>query len=325
MAPRDKKMTDAERVEVMLSVLPWLAAKGGAPLEEVAHNFDIGPEVLRADLMKVFYDVEPNTGADSMVEVDIDENDSDFVSVRLPGSFEEPLKLTQGEALALLAAGRALVAERGSEVALVPALEKLVAILGPRAALALEVDLGGGDPRIREQLSDAIDTGESIELHYFSWSSDEVGSRTVDPWALHSEHGHWYLTGWCTDRDALRHFRLDRMLGLIRTGLPVTHEPPPEIPRPASGFGGDQRLVTLRIPSEALWVVESYPHESFTDDGEFVEVTLVVTHDTWLDRLLLRLPPGSDAVGDDGADLMGRRSEAARRILQRHGEQAPGA
>ena len=34
----------------MLSVLPWLAAKGGAPLAEVARSFGVDAEVLREDL-----------------------------------------------------------------------------------------------------------------------------------------------------------------------------------------------------------------------------------------------------------------------------------
>lgn len=309
----------------MLSVLPWLAGKGGAPLGELAENFAVDPEVLRADLMKVFYDVEPDIGADSMVEVHIDEEDDDFVTVRLPGSFGEPPHLDHSEALALLAAGSALVAERGSEVALVPALEKLRTILGPGAARALEVDLGGGDPVIRDLLAGAVEAGKVVELHYFSWGSDEVGHRSVDPWALHSVQGHWYLTGWCNDRNAMRHFRLDRVLGAVLPGTSVTHEAPAEIPRPLSGFERTQpgpeelrRHVKLLLPATAAWVVDSHPLVSFTDRGDMIEVTLMVTHDTWLDRLLLRLPPGSSATDEDGTDLMKRRSAAAQRILARH-------
>ncbi|MCZ7630078.1 MAG: WYL domain-containing protein [Microthrixaceae bacterium] len=325
MSARRPKLTEGERVEVMLSVLPWLASKGGAPLREVAESFAVDPEVLRADLMKVFYDVEPSVGADSMVEVDIDEDDDDFVTVRLPGSFEEPPRLDHSEALALLAAGGALVAERGSEIALVPALDKLRSILGPRAAQALEVDLGGGDPAVRDLLAQALEAHEVVELHYFSWGSDEVGHRLVDPWALHSVHGHWYLTGWCNDRKAMRHFRLDRVLAASLPGRPVTHDAPSDVPRPLSDLGDvppesqvQGRHVKLVLPATAVWVVDSHPLASFTDHGDKVEVTLVVTHDTWLDRLLLRLPPGSTATDDDGADLMPRRASAARRILARY-------
>lgn len=316
----------------MLSVLPWLAGKGGAPLSETAENFAVDPEVLRADLMKVFYDVEPRVGADSMVEVNIDEDDDDFVTVRLPGSFGEPPHLDHSEALALLAAGSALVAERGSEVALAPALEKLRSILGPGAAQALEIDLGGGDPAVRDLLARALEAGEAVELHYFSWGSDEVGHRLVDPWALHSVQGHWYLTGWCNDRNAMRHFRLDRVLGASLSGRPVTHEAPAGVPRPLSGFDRVEpgpedtvRRVKLVLPASAAWVIDSYPLASFSDRGEAVEATLVVTHDVWLDRLLLRLPPGSTATDEDGTDLLPRRAAAARRILARHGTPGPGS
>jgi proteasome accessory factor C len=267
-----------------------------------------------------------------MVEVNIDEDDDDFVTVRLPGSFGEPPHLDHSEALALLAAGSALAAERGSEVALVPALDKLRSILGPGAAQALEIDLGGGDPAVRDLLSRALEAGEAVELHYFSWGSDEVGHRLVDPWALHSVQGHWYLTGWCNDRNAMRHFRLDRVLGAALSGTPVTHEAPADIPRPLSGFDRVQpepedavRHVKLSIPASAAWVIDSHPLASFSDRGEVVEATLVVTHDTWLDRLLLRLPPGSTATDEDGTNLLPRRAAAARRILARHGTPGPGS
>lgn len=320
------KLTEGERVEVILSVLPWLAAKGGAPLAEVAQSFGIDAELLRADLMRVFYDVEPEVGADSMVEVDIDTDDDDFVTVRLPGSFEEPLHLSHREALALLAAGSALEADPGSEVALVPALEKLRSVLGPGAGHALEIDLGGGDPEVRRLLARAVEAPEVVELHYFSWASDEVRRRLVDPWALHSIHGHWYLTGWCHDRAAMRHFRLDRVLAASSTGRRPTHRAPEEVPRPPSpevgadsAFSGAARTVRIVLPTSASWVVDSYPLVSFEDRGDEVEVTLVVAHDAWLDRLLLRLPPGSTATDEDGDDLMVRRVGAARRILERYG------
>ncbi len=313
-------------MEVMLSVLPWLAAKGGAPLAEVARSFGVDAEVLREDLMRVFYDVEPQVGADSMVEVDIDADDDDFVTVRLPGSFEEPLQLSHSEALALLAAGSALEADPGSEVALVPALDKLRAVLGPGATNALEVDLGGGDPEVRRLLSAAIETPEVVELHYFSWGSDEVRRRSVDPWALQSIHGQWYLTGWCHEREAMRHFRLDRVLAASLTGEEPTHRTPEDLERPPSpetaadaAFAGAARTVSIVVATSDAWVIDSFPLVSFEDRGDEVEVTLVVTHDTWLDRLLLTLPVGASATDADGTDLMPRRVEAARRILERYG------
>ena len=319
MSPRSTRRTEAERVEVMLCVLPWLAAEGGAPLAEIAAHFGEDPEQLRTDLLAVFYDVEPELGGQSMVEVTIDEEDSDFVSVRLPGSFEEPPNLDQGEALMLLAAGTAMSGQPGADRALEPALVKLEAALGPGARNAVQVELGRGDPDVRRVLDAAQSEGRQVEITYFSWYSDEVSTRTVDPWALRSVKGHWYLTGWCHERDALRHFRLDRVLS-AREGDATASPAPEEVEVPDGDFAAAGRQVILEIPQEAAWAVDSFPIQDWQDREGVVEVTLGVHDDTWLDRLLLRLPPEATARdASTGEDLGVRRADAARRILRRHG------
>lgn len=310
-----RPMNDRERVEVMLSVLPWLAARGGATLQETALTFGVDPEHLRSDLLEVFYNVEPTVGADSMVEVHIDDDD-DYVSVRLPGSFEEPPELDHAEALALLAASVALLGHPGTDRALGTAVDKLQDALGIKDPSAFQIDLGGGDPGVRRLLAEAIEAGVRVELQYFSWSTDEVGRRQVDPWALRSIEGHWYLTGWCHDREGVRHFRTDRVLGAEMTTEPVIREAPPLPQRPV-GATTAQRTVTVELAATEAWVVDSLPTTSFEDRGETVRVGLEVLSQGWLDRLLLTLGERATVIDDDGTDLAPRRRQVARGILER--------
>lgn len=313
-------MKQAERVEVMLSVLPWLAATGGAPLVETAERFGVDPEALRADLESVNLDVEPVVGPDSMVQVDFgDHDDDDWVSVILPGSFEQPPELTHSEALVLLAAGSALLGERDSHLALAPAVDKLVTVLGPGAERALDVDLGAGDPDLRTLLRRGVDEQLTVSIGYFSWSSDEVSTRTVDPWALNSVNGNWYLTGWCHDRRDSRHFRLDRVLSAELTDAAVKVPAPAEVPYPQPGIGEPNRVVSVTLPATHAWLVDSYPLVSFEDLGEQVSAQIAVYSDGWLDRLLVRLPPDATVADASGADLAARRREVARRIIDATG------
>ena len=316
----------AERVEVMLCVLPWLAATGGAPLSEVARKFGVDPGVLRKDLAKVFYTVEPDIGGGSMVEVRFDgvegesETEDPFVTVHLPGSFEDPPGLDHDEALKLLVAGSAMAGHPGAEAALVPALDKLSATLGEGARGAVQVDLGGAEPHVREVLHAAVRDRRQVRIDYFGWTTDEVSRRTVDPWAVRSIEGHWYLTGHCHEREALRHFRLDRILTVEPVGAPGAYEPPEDVDPPDAGFTAGARRVRLSIPQDAAWVVESFPVQAWEDRDDRIEVDLGVHNDTWLDRLMLRLPPEARATdADTGEDLGGHRADAARRILVRYG------
>jgi len=47
-------------------------------------------------------------------------------------------------------------------------------------------------------------------------------TREVEPLGYISRAAHWYLVGWCRQRDALRVFRTDRI-----TSVSVTAEVPP--------------------------------------------------------------------------------------------------
>ncbi len=322
-----RKPNEAERVELMLCVLPWIVSQGGASLAEIGEHFAADPELIRRDLNTVFVEVELG---DPGTMVDVDISDDDWVDVHLPGSFEEPPDLDHAEALHLLAAGTAMAAVEGASDALDPALDKLASVLGEGARGALRVDLGSGDPRIRELLRTASRERRQLRLRYFSWGADTVGDRTVDPYALRSVAGEWYLTAHCHDRGALRHFRLDRVLSAEPIGDPGAFEVPEVVPAPLEDFhpedsGAEVREVELDIPASAAWVVDSLPVRDWseTEEGERIVLLMGVTSDTWLDRVLLRLPPDSRATDiTSGDDLMQRRTAAAARILDRHGEPA---
>lgn len=80
-----------------------------------------------------------------------------------------------------------------------------------------------------EALADAVVGGASVRFTYRP-ASGEVGARTVDPYAVASRRGAWYLVGRDHDRDAVRAFRLDRVEGAIRTvGQPGTVHVPDDL------------------------------------------------------------------------------------------------
>jgi len=87
--------------------------------------------------------------------------------------------------------------------------------------------------------------------------------REVEPWRVGYERGHWYLTGFDRDREAIRNFRLDRMGVEIRIGEPNTFiGPAPEIPdteyRPWDDGGPEQIRALVRFdPDQAQWALEA--------------------------------------------------------------------
>ncbi len=59
--------------------------------------------------------------------------------------------------------------------------------------------------------------------------------RVVEPWALVSKWGHWYLVGFDRDRSGVRAFRADRMQGEVEVGDPGGFDVP-------AGFDPDDHL-----------------------------------------------------------------------------------
>jgi proteasome accessory factor C len=311
-----------DRVETMLALLPWLGAREGASVTEICDRFGTDPDILREDLTSVFLNVEPEVGPDHMIDVVIE---GDWVTVDLADYFHRPPRLDHNEALLLLAAGTALQRDERLRDVLPGAVEKLADSLGPGAADALEVDLGPADPEVLAGLEEALVARQRVEIAYFSWGRDELASRVVDPWALRSIDGHWYLSGWCHLRAAPRHFRVDRIQQLSAVGESRAFEVPELLGDPVHPHGEGQR-VELRVPAEDSWMLMGDPVEEWREDGDDVVVALRVMAEAYLDRVLLRLGPHTRAiVSGSGEPLEPRRRDVAAAILRRHGVDGVGS
>ncbi|MGH9106270.1 MAG: hypothetical protein ACRDZX_10615, partial [Acidimicrobiales bacterium] len=103
----------AERLARLLVIVPWVVAQDGPLVSDVCERFQISEHDLVADLNLLFMcGVYPYT-PDALIEVDIDEG---RVWVRFAEWFRRPLRLTPPEALALVAAARAMLGVPGAGV-----------------------------------------------------------------------------------------------------------------------------------------------------------------------------------------------------------------
>ena len=93
-------------------------------------------------------------------------------------------------------------------------------------------------PRVRtaepafEPVKDAVLARAPVAFTYRKSGTGEAATRHVQPWAIASWHGHWYLTGFDTGKGAPRVFRLGRIEGEVavegRAGsyeVPAGHQP----------------------------------------------------------------------------------------------------
>ncbi len=302
----------------MLALVPWILSHPGTTMSELALRFGVDESDIEADLELLPMCGLPPYTADRLIDVWV--GDDGAVSIRLAEYFDRPLRLTPAEGLALLAAGRALLAVPGADAGgpLASALDRLEASLGARGALTVDV----GDPGDLDQLAAAARDGAQLEISYYSFARDEMTTRVVDPHRVFHAFGAWYLEAYCHRAEAERLFRVDRVRGLRPTGRSITvadgdgdGDRGPEAtvyhPRP-----GDPR-VRLRLAPDAAWVIESVPVErAQTRRDHSVEVVLAVSGAAFLERLLLRLGPSAEVLGPPEARDVGRA--AALRILARY-------
>jgi proteasome accessory factor C len=109
--------------------------------------------------------------------------------------------------------------------------------------------------------------------------------------------GRPYLEGWCLRAEAVRLFRLDRVLALDVLDVPAS---PPAEATPVDVDQGlfrpspDDVRVELELSAAGRWVAEYYPCESVSDlDDGRLRVVLRTPDTGWVRRLALRL-------GEDG-------------------------
>lgn len=307
MAARDA----AARLRMVLVMLPWLAERARVSVAETAAHFSMSEgEVVSLLELAACCGVPPYT-PDQLVDLIVADG---WIEARAGQWLSRPLRLSAAEGFALSSALRALLSMPGAESspALSGALAKLEGALGAHGAEVLHP----AEPEHLAEARLALRGREAIAITYHSAASDRVSQRVVEPFAIYTRQGHWYLDGFCRLAGGLRHFRLDRVMALRRTGEAVTHLPAPGgtgelIP------GEGATVVVLDVPASGAWLKEAYPLLSFDQgpDGR-LRVELAVSGVAWLERLLLRLGPQAKVLHP--AELAGVGHQAARRTLARY-------
>jgi predicted DNA-binding transcriptional regulator YafY len=308
-----------ERLSRLLAMVPWLLSHQGAPLADVAAEFGIDERQLVKDLELLFVCGLPGHMPDDLIEADWE---SGKVYLANADAIARPLRLGIDEALALIVGLRALadVPGLGDRDAVLRALTKLEEAAGTAAAVAdsVHVDLDRTpDPDVVGACEDAVRRRRRLHLHYLVPHRDETTERDVDPMRVLHVDGRWYLEGWCHRAEAVRLFRLDRVVEarvLDHDGTPPSSARSRDLDAGVFAPGPDDLLVTLDLMPRSRWVVDYYPVESVEErpDGG-LRVRLRTADTAWLRQLVLRLAGGGRVV--DPPELADAVTAVAREAL----------
>ena len=269
-------------------------------------NFGGGSYVLYAELQGEEIEVDPEPYSDN---------------------FARPARLLPLEAKALVAAID-LLGDHLPEGSLRSAREKIVTALGDDPAHeGLQIaTTTHDDSELAHTINTAIAEQRLMKLDYYKENEDEFTERQVEPYALINGREGWYLFSYDLDRQATRHFRLDRIKRARR--LEQSFEPRSEVDPtadlegwPRTGAVPASRIARVWVsPGRARWERERRPVvEELTDGALVVELPFAGTR--WLVREILK--EGGDAAVLEPEDARIEVLEQARRLAERAG--GPGA
>jgi proteasome accessory factor BC len=261
-------------------------------------NFGAGSYVLYAEIQE-----------DGMIEVDPE---------AYGDSFARPARLLPVEAKALVAAID-LIGEHIPEGSLASVREKVVGALGEdpiREGLQVATS-GGDDSQVAGIVSRAIAGQRLLAIDYFKENEGEFSKRTVEPYALINGREGWYVATYDPAKEAVRHFRLDRIKAATVTD--ERFEPRSEV-NPAADVDGwprtgevpASRRARLWIsPERARWAREERTVVEELEDGALI-VELSFAGVAWLVREVLK--EAGDAAVLEPEDARAAVREAAAHL-----------
>jgi len=201
------------RLLAMLELLQTYGQMSGA---EIARRLEVAPRTIRryiTSLQEIGIPIETQRGR--------------YGAYRLRRGFKlPPLMLTDEEALAVmlgLLATRKMsfaVSATAVEGALAKIERVLPALVRQRldavqqaVTFAMKPAYDPPDAEMLFTVTAAIRQLQSLQVSYQGWQG-EVTERSFDPYGVIYLEGRWFVVGWCHLREAVRMFRLDRMLAV---------------------------------------------------------------------------------------------------------------
>lgn len=208
-------------------------------------------------------------------------------------SFARPARLLPLEAKALVAAID-LVGDYLPQTRLDSARDKIVEALGhdpAREGLAIALDPGGAEAsRI---VNEAIAKRRVLELVYYKESEDKYSDRRVEPYRLENGREGWYVECYDLEREAIRHFKLERIKEATISDESFDLRPEAVEMAGVEGWMSDGEVPEASVarvwvsPERSRWLREERNVVEELKDGSVV-IELPYAGTSWLVREILR-------------------------------------
>lgn len=298
-----ERITAGRQLARILQLIPLAAREDGASLSALAKATNSSEKDVERDLQEVFTRTfyQPAGSVDD-IQIVFEE---DRVSVWTTGEFQRPVRLGPEESIATALALRVLAAGSGDDggemLRLAELLERKLldrSVTDVTRQLSLSpAALTAGGPH--EALAASARDLRPCRIRYLKAGAEVPDERTIEPYVLINQADRWYVIGRCRQSDAVRVFRLDRVLAAD----PVDGSFAPPDDFDAGAYVADGRVfradefeeAAVRYsPRVARYIAELGPVAPL-DDGSAV-VRYAVADRRWLLRHLLEFGPDAELL-----------------------------
>ena len=304
----------AQRVTGLLVMLPWIMQRKRVKISTMAKQFNLTETELIEDLLMASVCGVPPYTPDALIDVFMDNG---MVVAEVPLLFSRPLKLSTAELFAISVMAQTALQLPGANKKgpLSTALTKIAPLM-PMGAETIKVEL----PRAKfvNELREAVATGERCDIEYFSPATLKRSKRIITARKVFEDAGRWYVAADDHQSGEDRIFRIDRIEQLKPVG--IFDELNDQDDQDQQWFSAQMSQVTLRVEPSARWIVESYPYISRVNKRikniDVVDITMSITSQHWLGRLLLRAGGGVKVLKPAEYQNLGKK--AAQNVLDRY-------
>lgn len=117
-------------------------------------------------------------------------------------------------------------------------------------------------------LMDGIARQQKVEITYFSYNSNSVSDRLIDPVGVFFSMANWYLVAFCNHKQDYRTFKLSRFRTVRRTDLPIEKQHPPlDYFLKKKGDGVSLQKVTIEVAKDDLYMIDERKYyQGLTDE-----------------------------------------------------------
>lgn len=275
----------AVKFETAVRMLAYLRANSPVELQNVADVFNLKP----AEVRKYCYLLNEARigefyGENADVEIQEDE-DGVWIETRDALGLDKQIRFTADESIAIIGGLKYLEAMPFlvEQKTVAELLLKLQSAFVTTESI-IEMGTAEVDPQIVSILKTAISEGTCVEIKYGAAIDQRVTQRIIEPVALQANEGVVYVRAFCRSSDAMRTFRVDRILSATPLSQPGNSQ---------ESVDGDFAISSPTLETRLRMLpemIESFAPETVTDVkqvGMFVEATVKVTNGSWLTSLIL--------------------------------------